>query len=193
MVTDLLLLDQDRGSRRDVEARGSIKLREVVDDAVRTAKGVKPTAQLDVDVTPDFAVLATREGLDHVVQNLIDNAVKYGAGTPVKVSATKVGTRVRLRWRTPGRVSRRATRSASSSGSIASMPGAAEIRVVRAGLGDREEPRRGDGRPRLVRAREAGRSVRDRARRRVARRLGRQCSVVGRSRALTRARRRRKS
>ncbi|HEY5948809.1 MAG TPA: sensor histidine kinase, partial [Kofleriaceae bacterium] len=32
----------------------------------------------------------------HVVQNLIDNAVKYGNGTPVSVRATKIGNRVRL-------------------------------------------------------------------------------------------------
>jgi two-component system phosphate regulon sensor histidine kinase PhoR len=96
MVTDLLLLDQLGGRAAVVAERIPIKLSEVVDDAVRTAKGVKPTAQIDVTVQPALAVLATREGLDHVVQNLIDNAVKYGGGTPVKVTATTVGKRVRL-------------------------------------------------------------------------------------------------
>jgi two-component system phosphate regulon sensor histidine kinase PhoR len=41
-------------------------------------------------------VLGTREGLDHVVQNLVDNAVKYGGGSPVCVRALRVDGRVRL-------------------------------------------------------------------------------------------------
>src|SRR5207253_334119 len=40
--------------------------------------------------------LGTRDGLDHVVQNLIDNAVKYGGGTPVIVRADRTDKRVRL-------------------------------------------------------------------------------------------------
>jgi two-component system phosphate regulon sensor histidine kinase PhoR len=56
---------------------------------VRTAKGVTPAAQIDVAVG-DLAVLGTREGLEHVVQNLIDNAIKYGGGTPVTVRATTI-------------------------------------------------------------------------------------------------------
>ena len=41
-------------------------------------------------------MLGTRDGLDHVVQNLIDNAVKYGGGTPVTVRAYRMDRRVRL-------------------------------------------------------------------------------------------------
>ncbi|HTL33092.1 MAG TPA: ATP-binding protein [Kofleriaceae bacterium] len=96
MVTDLLVLDQLGGRAAIVAERAPIKLSEVVDDAVRTAKGVKPSAQINVAVDPQLAVLATREGLDHVVQNLIDNAVKYGGGTPVKVTATLDRSHVRL-------------------------------------------------------------------------------------------------
>ena len=96
MVTDLLLLDQLGGRAAVVSERDAIPLWEVIDDAVRTAKGVKPTAQIVVDVAPEIAVLGTREGLDHVVQNLIDNAVKYGDDTLVSVAARLEGKRVRL-------------------------------------------------------------------------------------------------
>ena len=42
-------------------------------------------------------VLGTRDGLDHVVQNLVDNAVKHGGATaPVTVRARGQGKRVRL-------------------------------------------------------------------------------------------------
>ncbi len=95
MVSDLLVLDTLGTRATAVSERVAVPLSEVVDDAARTAKGVTPTAQSDVDVG-DLAVLGTREGLEHVVQNLIDNAVKYGGGTPVTVRATKTAEHVRL-------------------------------------------------------------------------------------------------
>jgi two-component system, OmpR family, phosphate regulon sensor histidine kinase PhoR len=96
MVTDLLVLDQLGGRAAVVGERGPVTLAAVVGDAVRTAKGFAPAAQIEVDVAADVSVLATREGLDHVVQNLVDNAVKYGAGSPVRVRAERVDDRVRL-------------------------------------------------------------------------------------------------
>jgi two-component system, OmpR family, phosphate regulon sensor histidine kinase PhoR len=96
MVTDLVTLDQLGGRAAIVGERGAIKLSEVIEDAVRTVKGVKPSANIDVSVDPEVAVLATREGLDHVIQNLIDNAVKYGGGTGVKVRTASEDKRVRL-------------------------------------------------------------------------------------------------
>ena len=95
MVSDLVVLDTLGGRAAVVGERGKVPLAEVVDDAVRTAKGVKPAAQIEVDVG-DVAVLGTREGLEHVVQNLIDNAVKYGADSRVRVRATKLDKRVRI-------------------------------------------------------------------------------------------------
>jgi two-component system phosphate regulon sensor histidine kinase PhoR len=96
LVDDLLVLDNIGGRASALGERCPVPLAPVARDAARTAKGVTPTAQVDVDVTADLAVLATREGLDHVVQNLVDNAIKYGAGTPVKVTAQRDGRRVRI-------------------------------------------------------------------------------------------------
>ena len=96
LVSDLLVLDALGGRASIVGDRAPVALAQVVDDAARTAKGVTPTAQLELEVGADLAVLGTREGLDHVVQNLIDNAIKYGGGTPVSVRASREGTHVRL-------------------------------------------------------------------------------------------------
>jgi two-component system phosphate regulon sensor histidine kinase PhoR len=95
MVSDLLVLDSLGGRAAVVGERGPVQLIEVVDDAVRTAKGVKPSARIDVEIG-ELAVLGTREGLEHVVQNLIDNAVKYGDDAPVRVRAERRDRRVRL-------------------------------------------------------------------------------------------------
>lgn len=96
LVADLLVLDSLEGRAELVGRRAPVALAEVVGDAARTARGVAPGAQIDVEVAEGLAVLGTREGLDHIVQNLIDNAIKYGNDTPVTVRAEQVAHRVRL-------------------------------------------------------------------------------------------------
>lgn len=90
LVDDLLVLDTLGGRATAVAERVPIPLAQVVADAARTARGVTPSARIDVAVPADTTVLATRDGLDHVVQNLIDNAIKYGAETPITVRADRL-------------------------------------------------------------------------------------------------------
>ncbi|HEX3764536.1 MAG TPA: ATP-binding protein [Kofleriaceae bacterium] len=96
LVADLLVLDTLEGRAEAVGTRAPVALAEVVGDAARTARGVTPGARIEVDVADGLSVLGTREGLDHIVQNLIDNAIKYGNNTQVTVSAQRVAERVRL-------------------------------------------------------------------------------------------------
>ena len=96
LVADLLVLDTLEGRAELVGTRTSIALAQVVGDAARTAKGVTPSAEVEVEVGAELAVLGTRDGLDHIVQNLIDNAIKYGNDTPVSVRAQQIGQRVQL-------------------------------------------------------------------------------------------------
>ena len=96
LVADLLVLDTIEGRAEAVGTRAPVALAEVIGDAARTARGVTPAAQIEVEVAEDLSVLGTREGLDHIVQNLIDNAIKYGNNTPVTVRAEQVSRRVRL-------------------------------------------------------------------------------------------------
>ncbi|HEY0251587.1 MAG TPA: ATP-binding protein, partial [Kofleriaceae bacterium] len=95
LVSDLVLLDQLGGRAEAVSERVPVALAGVVEDAARTSRGVAPAARITIAVG-DEVVLGTREGLDHVVQNLIDNAVKYGGGTVIEVGAKRVGDRVQL-------------------------------------------------------------------------------------------------
>jgi two-component system, OmpR family, phosphate regulon sensor histidine kinase PhoR len=90
LVDDLLVLDTLGGRATAVAERVPIPLAQVVADAARTARGVTPSARIDVAVPSDTTVLATRDGLDHVVQNLIDNAIKYGAESPITVRADRL-------------------------------------------------------------------------------------------------------
>lgn len=96
LVSDLLVLDTLGGRATVVGDRAPISVAQVVNDSARTAKGVTPSAQIEVEVGGDLSVLGTREGLDHVVQNLIDNAIKYGGDTSVSVRAERSGMHVRI-------------------------------------------------------------------------------------------------
>ena len=97
LVNDLVLLDTLGGRATVVGDRVAIALAQVCNDAARTARGVTPSAQIELDVPAELAVLGTRDGLDHVVQNLVDNAIKYGGNTKVTVRAERFETkRVRL-------------------------------------------------------------------------------------------------
>jgi len=96
LVSDLVVLDNLGTRAQAVGERTRIPLAQVAQDAARTAKGVTPSASIDVSVAPDLAVLGTRDGLDHVVQNLVDNAIKYGGGTPICVRAERADRRIRL-------------------------------------------------------------------------------------------------
>jgi two-component system, OmpR family, phosphate regulon sensor histidine kinase PhoR len=96
LVADLLVLDTLEGRAELVGTRASIGIAQVVEDAARTARGVTASARVEVEVEAGLAVLGTRDGLDHIVQNLVDNAVKYGNDTTVTVRAERIGKRVQL-------------------------------------------------------------------------------------------------
>jgi two-component system phosphate regulon sensor histidine kinase PhoR len=96
LVNDLVLLDTLGGRAAAIGERVPIVLGQVISDAARTARGVTPTAQIEVQVPDGIAVLGTRDGLDHVIQNLIDNAIKYGANTAVSVNTVRIDRRVRV-------------------------------------------------------------------------------------------------
>jgi two-component system phosphate regulon sensor histidine kinase PhoR len=102
LVADLLVLDSLESRAALVGARTPIALADVVGDATRTARGVTPGARIEVDVAGEISVLGTRDGLDHIVQNLIDNAIKYGDATPVTVRAERIAGRVQLAVRDRG-------------------------------------------------------------------------------------------
>jgi len=92
------LLELERLDTRAAAAgpRQMVALAEVVDDAVRAAAAARPGAPaVTVEVAAELTVQGDRDRLEHVIQNLIDNAVKHG-GPPVTVRAALVGDRVRV-------------------------------------------------------------------------------------------------
>ena len=100
LVDDLLVLQDLDARPRDRLASDPVELAAVVGHVQRT---MQPHAErtgvtLDVDVGPGLKVLADADGLEHVVQNLVDNAIKYGGGTShtVRVTAARRERRIEL-------------------------------------------------------------------------------------------------
>lgn len=89
LVSDLLVLDGLEARASVIAERTSVALAKVVQDAAANVRAFAPQAEVTIDIAEDLAVLGTRDGLDHVVQNLLDNAVKYG-GSPVVVAARRL-------------------------------------------------------------------------------------------------------
>lgn len=96
LVNDLLELERLEARPVATAAREPVALAPAVAAAVSAAAAARPDAPpVEVDVAPELRVRGDRDGLDHVVQNLIDNAQLHGR-PPVRVRATVVGERVRL-------------------------------------------------------------------------------------------------
>lgn len=99
LVSDLLVLDGLEARASAIGERAPVAVARVVADAVANVRAFAPDAEVVQRLPPELAVWGTRDGLDHVVQNLLDNAIKHG-GSPVEVSAERVAAagkeRVRL-------------------------------------------------------------------------------------------------
>ena len=96
LVNDLLELERLEARAEATAAREPIALAPVVAAAAAAAAAARPDAPpVEVDVPDGLLVQGDREGLEHVVQNLIDNAQLHGRA-PVVVRAARAGGRVTL-------------------------------------------------------------------------------------------------
>jgi signal transduction histidine kinase len=114
VVTGLLELERLEARAEATAAPDRVALAPVVAAAVRAAAAARPAGasadadagarEVTVEVGEDVVVRADRDGLDHVIQNLIDNALLHGA-PPVEVRASvdAASRRVRLVVRDHGK------------------------------------------------------------------------------------------
>lgn len=94
LVADLLELERIEARAQATAADEAIALAPAVADAVAAARELGP-ARITVDVDDALVVAGQRDGLDHVLQNLCDNAVLHGGGE-VTITAAVDGERVLL-------------------------------------------------------------------------------------------------
>lgn len=95
LVADLLELERLEARPAATGDRAAVALAPVVADAVAAAAARPGASPIETTVGADVVVAGDRDGLDHVVQNLIDNAQLHG-GPPVRVATHRLGERIRL-------------------------------------------------------------------------------------------------
>jgi signal transduction histidine kinase len=100
LVDDLLELERLEARPERLAERVPVVLAPLIGHAAATARAAAaarelPEPAIAIDVAADLAVLGDGDGLDHVVQNLIDNAVSHGGGT-IRVAARRDGGKVLL-------------------------------------------------------------------------------------------------
>ncbi len=93
LVADLLELERIEARAQATADRDQLTLAPMITDAVAAARTLVAGAQFTIDVADDLTVQGDRDGLDHVLQNLVDNAVVHGGGE-VAIAAVAVGDRV---------------------------------------------------------------------------------------------------
>jgi signal transduction histidine kinase len=75
-----------------------VDIGELARSTVKTMKAhLPPTTEVDVEVAPDVgAATGARDRIQQVLVNLVDNAIKYGGDTPVRVRVEAANGVVRL-------------------------------------------------------------------------------------------------
>ncbi|HVV81737.1 MAG TPA: ATP-binding protein [Kofleriaceae bacterium] len=98
LVNDLLELERIEARAEATSDRDVIALAPAAEHAVaaaRTLGGAAGEPRFTVDVPAELSVHGDRDGLEHVLQNLVDNAVHHGGGE-VAIAAHAEGERVVL-------------------------------------------------------------------------------------------------
>jgi two-component system phosphate regulon sensor histidine kinase PhoR len=82
LVADLLRISNLEARPPDPAAREPVHLAGVAEHVTKTVRDRAKAAgiTLQVDVAADLRALADPDGLEQVIENLVDNAIKYGAG-----------------------------------------------------------------------------------------------------------------
>ena len=105
---DKLIADVLTASRLDLAAlplrKVEIKAADLVDKARRRAMVLQPSLTVEARVEPDLTLDADDGLLSRAIDNLLDNARKYGNGSPVEVEARREGGSavIAVRDRGPG-------------------------------------------------------------------------------------------
>jgi two-component system phosphate regulon sensor histidine kinase PhoR len=99
LVADLLRLAEIEARPSEANGRVPVAITDVVSSAAETmhARALEARVTITRDVAPDLVALGDPEGLERILENLLDNAIKYGRpGGRVVIESRRHGARVHL-------------------------------------------------------------------------------------------------
>jgi two-component system phosphate regulon sensor histidine kinase PhoR len=99
LVADLLTLSELQAKQDEGVVREPVSLSSLASNVIETLRGAAQTkdARVKVDVPAEVRALGDAMGLEQVIQNLVDNALKYGRRDgEVRVRGAREGGRVVL-------------------------------------------------------------------------------------------------
>jgi signal transduction histidine kinase len=103
LIDNLVLLARLEGAdRRLIEPFALTPLLE--DDVARTRLGLTPGVQFELDIAVDATIIGDRGEIYEAIANLVDNAIKYAPGCPIRIAVKRApdGVEVTVSDRGPG-------------------------------------------------------------------------------------------
>jgi signal transduction histidine kinase len=95
LIDNLVLLARMEGE--DVRPAEPFALRPLVDDIVDARRVVAPGVRFDLDLPVDATVIGNREEIHEAIANVVDNAIKYAPGSPIRIAARAADSSVEIR------------------------------------------------------------------------------------------------
>lgn len=103
LISDLLDLSRIEAGRYQIDLAPTVLLDAVLGIRESALAASNSTLEVTLDIPSDMAVMADPKALSHVLQNLVDNALKYAiGGTRVEVSSALEGQWIRIEVKDDG-------------------------------------------------------------------------------------------
>jgi len=86
LIDNLVLLARMEGA--DLRPSEPFELRPLIDEIVDARRVLAPGVRFEVDLGVDARVIGNRDEIHHAIANVVDNAIKYAPGAPIRMAAT---------------------------------------------------------------------------------------------------------
>jgi two-component system OmpR family sensor kinase len=94
LIDNLVLLARLEGS--DVRPTEPFALRPLVDEIVDARRVLFPELRIDLDLAVDARVIGNRDEIHEAIANVVDNAIKYAPGSPIRIAASQADDGIEL-------------------------------------------------------------------------------------------------
>jgi signal transduction histidine kinase len=95
LIDNLVLLAKMEGD--DVREMEPFPLRSLLEEIVDARRVVAPGVRFRLDLPIEATVIGHREEIHEAIANVVDNAIKYAPGSPIRITASAIDSSVEVR------------------------------------------------------------------------------------------------